>query len=331
MSENEALFTLTPEEILTAAQDEDANRLRAYFRLFTDRSVHIGELGIDRNTFLGWEKAGLFPYERTETNGWRRFSFVEGVWIKIIEELRSLGTPLERIRSLKEWFWPSDNERLQALIEKSLGQYNQLTAGMSERVIQGIKAGGAEGFARFVREEQFCLLLIVIFHSILYGDRYILRLGKEGAISLFPLPTRPGREIPELPEAQAEIFSSACILVNLWPLIEGLALGDALSLEEEVLLHVVTPVERQILETVRKGQYQEIIIEMDGEGEPSHIRLKKSRITQEVIKKLHAYTKKGEFKSVQFKTRDGLLIQFEETDVIKLEPKRGRGRPRKNK
>lgn len=48
-----------------------------------------------------WEKAGLIDNKR-EGNEWRRFSIMDAVWLKVIQELRGFGMSLKQIKVTKE-------------------------------------------------------------------------------------------------------------------------------------------------------------------------------------------------------------------------------------
>ncbi len=48
-----------------------------------------------------WEEHGLLTIKRKD-RGWRRFSIMEALWLKLISELREFGLPLEKIKTTKE-------------------------------------------------------------------------------------------------------------------------------------------------------------------------------------------------------------------------------------
>jgi DNA-binding transcriptional MerR regulator len=48
-----------------------------------------------------WEKAGLIDNKR-EGSEWRRFSIMDAIWLKIIQELRAFGMSLKQIKVTKE-------------------------------------------------------------------------------------------------------------------------------------------------------------------------------------------------------------------------------------
>jgi DNA-binding transcriptional MerR regulator len=308
---------------------ENPDHLLSVFTQFSSRYLHIGQLGIERNTLINWEKGGLIPYERG-AKGWRKFSFLEAVWIKILQELRTLGMSTETIRVVKESLWKEGKDSFFNLLLESV-QQSATNGSIDKELVKQIEALGTEELKRELATLQLSPLMFCVVVSLLQKVSYVLVVNKYEEILLVPLVSALSLNVHESVERlQAEVLSTSCTVVNLSSILKDLAFHSEVALSEDLLLGVLSPTEQQIIELVREKQYQEILIQKDGEGEPSHIKVTKRGVDQALIKKLHAFLKKGEFGSIQFKTRDGQLIQFEQTSVIKREAKRGRGRPKKN-
>jgi len=62
----------------------------------------IKDLNISYRKINNWQQEGLILDERDNTNDWRKFSFVDYVWIKTIYELRKIGISLKLIRNIYE-------------------------------------------------------------------------------------------------------------------------------------------------------------------------------------------------------------------------------------
>ena len=61
------------------------------------------DLGISYRTINNWEANDLMLSERINKSGWRKFTFVDYVWLNIVLELRNLGFPLPKILKLKDF------------------------------------------------------------------------------------------------------------------------------------------------------------------------------------------------------------------------------------
>lgn len=53
-------------------------------------------------TINSWSEAGLLLGENERDNGWRKFSFLDLLWLEVIKELRAVGFGLEKIAVLKD-------------------------------------------------------------------------------------------------------------------------------------------------------------------------------------------------------------------------------------
>lgn len=64
-----------------------------------DRNVKLNT--VTYRQLNSWEEHGLLTGER-EGREWRRFSIMDALWLKIIQEVREFGLPLEKIKTAKE-------------------------------------------------------------------------------------------------------------------------------------------------------------------------------------------------------------------------------------
>lgn len=58
-----------------------------------------------------WSDSGLLLGENDRTNGWRKFSLTDMIWLQILKELRELGLSLDKLRELKSSIF-KDNSNL---------------------------------------------------------------------------------------------------------------------------------------------------------------------------------------------------------------------------
>ncbi len=64
-----------------------------------------GRLKIDDVTsriLNNWDNNSLFNAERSEGKGWRRFSVMDTIWIRVVVELRRFGLPIEKIQQARK-------------------------------------------------------------------------------------------------------------------------------------------------------------------------------------------------------------------------------------
>jgi len=72
-----------------------------YIKKITEDRKRFTSEEITYRTLNHWTKLRLIDDARPNGKGWRKFSFVEVVWMKVISELRSFGFPNDKILSVK--------------------------------------------------------------------------------------------------------------------------------------------------------------------------------------------------------------------------------------
>lgn len=53
-------------------------------------------------TINSWDSAGLLLKNQDRESGWRRFSLIDLLWLSIVQELRTVGFSIEKIKKVKE-------------------------------------------------------------------------------------------------------------------------------------------------------------------------------------------------------------------------------------
>ena len=69
--------------------------------LVRDKRFKMSDTSISYRAITNWDKLGLLP-QGVASEGWRRFSLVELLWIKAVKKMRTFGMSLEQIASFKE-------------------------------------------------------------------------------------------------------------------------------------------------------------------------------------------------------------------------------------
>lgn len=77
------------------------------------KSYKIQHTSETYRTINHWSEIGLIDDERQEdSRGWRAFSAIDLIWIRVIQELRVFGLALEKIASVKQALFSTDNEEI---------------------------------------------------------------------------------------------------------------------------------------------------------------------------------------------------------------------------
>lgn len=69
---------------------------------FNQQTYTIGEEKLSSRVLNHWYQAGIITDDRPNNKGWKKFSFSEIVWMRILIKLRKFGLDLQRIKKVKE-------------------------------------------------------------------------------------------------------------------------------------------------------------------------------------------------------------------------------------
>ncbi len=70
--------------------------------LVNERRYDVSETDITYRMIGNWDQNGLLPPGVRQGLGWRKFTFIEMVWLRIIRHLRDFGLSLEKIELTRE-------------------------------------------------------------------------------------------------------------------------------------------------------------------------------------------------------------------------------------
>jgi len=78
------------------------SQLKVIREKLNERNYNVNETDITYRMIGHWDVNNLLPVSLRENSGWRKFTFVEMVWLRIIKHLREFGLSLDKIAFVKE-------------------------------------------------------------------------------------------------------------------------------------------------------------------------------------------------------------------------------------
>jgi DNA-binding transcriptional MerR regulator len=304
-------------DIFLKSLSHEESRVMQMLEDLKEPICYIGDLEIDRNTFSYWLQKGLIPnHEVKNAEGWRKFSFLECIWLKVIIEFRDLGLGVDKIKMVKETLFSAKSiAKIVFEVVKNDAISNVLNADHRKMV----EATSLEELLKEIEKFKFSFFDLLVVSVLITKQGHGISIGKEEEVILMPLGKikRETASINVLQDMQ-KLLSSSFVMVNIWPLILDLLYKRNIKVSSELIDQILSPEEHHILVAIRSGNYSEIVIRMDNQGEPAHLELKKQGVDQCDLSQLHNFLKRGKFEHISFKTKDGLLISYEESKILKF-------------
>jgi len=299
--------------------EEDIEGVLNYFEAAAKRRFYIGETNISRKNFLSWVKADLLPYE-FEKDKWNKLSFIEYCWLQCIEELRALGVSFEKIKSIKRFSFEMDPSFVLSTF-KSIANSYEGKVDKKDEIIEAYNHPKftADAMATTMKNLQISPFMAHLL-EIVSTNANICVAHTQAGVTKFMVWGIAEDEVKEQNDQTIRsLFNDTYICVNLRKIVTTLLSNDRLKHNDDVAIDFLKPKEKKIINEIRERNAKEITIRFNDKSEPTHIDVKRNRISDETINKVARYLKQGNYQTIEFKTRDGQLIKYEETDIIKLD------------
>ena len=294
-----------------------SKRIDEVFDAYSTRRFYVGDVDIQRKTLNSWKNLQLLPY-KLEDDGWQKLSFVECCWLLTIRELSQLGVSLKKILLIKKALFPSETEKLMEVFKMGL-EMADIDAKAKKEILAAYEHPEAIRYFKILMKEKQYSFFYLFIQGVINEDKTIyLVYDKLNNLQIFFLDKlQDVKAYEENLDTIKNVFQESFVGINLRSIAFDFLLKEK-KRHRYLILEFLNEAERKILELIRGEKLKEITISYKN-NKPATIYITRNEPTDEVINKVAGYLKKGSFKQVEFKTRDGQLIQYDETDVLKIE------------
>lgn len=247
----------------------------------------------------------------------KQYTFLDYVWLKMVERLRDFGMPFETIRAFKEGvqvpipFAQFQDIALEALNEAQLKKYlNQLPKAYRESFEEMLKIDPKEvEQAGDWNADFFTLLLLGV---LIQKTHLAFLIDRNGEVVPFVGNNTSG--FFEHPTAR-EFFKNSYMSVSVTEIIqEIIAEQDMDFLLERV--EVISPDERQVIDLIRKGALSKLTIRFNTDYSIELIEATRMESVDVTSRFIDIITHRG-YQDIEFKTQQGKVVQFSNTTKYK--------------
>ncbi len=295
----------------------DPGRVELLFSQFAQRIFNARHVGISSQELQSWEGQGFLPHKYKD-NGWRKFSFLETVWLKCIQKLRSMDVSYKKILSLKEYFFKLETAELKRILKympmpKAIGVKKYLMMAKLE-----LDDEYRRELLTFLHEGQYSRFSFLVLWVLMSKSNVCLLMSDDDSYQFIVLGQDGFKDILDNEVMFGDIQHKSFILLNLRSVVHDFFEDDKLELSNDYLVSFLSAGQKKVLEKMKEQGIKSITIRFNDGGEPTHLEIKKGQITDEVLNKVGRFLNKKSFKDIEFKVRNGELIKYEETDILKL-------------
>lgn len=288
--------------------DSLSNKLKERVFLKTELDVVYSEL-------TNWERNGLLYIKDEESKGtWKKLNYIEYTWICIVSELIVFGFNYAEIKNLKE------------ILFDTIG-FKELRKGILDSDKENFTPAMHEAAALIEKDHNVdeimkgfsvCVLELCIAEIILFGSDYFFYVFKDIEFPFLPWSEKAIKGYQtvgsyEIMENKIKESHCALSVSNIvFKFVNRNASVDKLTPS------ILTKQEYTILKMIRKN-YKDLksmnIRFADGKIERMELTTTKKATAES---RIIDYIKKGQYQRITIDTEDGKMVNFENTQKIKL-------------
>jgi DNA-binding transcriptional MerR regulator len=278
----------------------------------------ISEIGITHRWITHWDKQGLIDNRREGTE-WRRFSFVEYIWLRIIARLRDFNMPLSNIKQVKKFLFKSWNtEEIKELAEGFILQIKQ-------QIIPVPPNYTNENFEKnimkdFLRNKgifrYFTTLFQMIFSMLLNKKPYCLIITDKGVCGQLIFENEVTVEASMNAILQG-ISRDDFTIINIYRILEEFLSNEKIKDEVIEKVTLLSDKEKQIIELIRKGDFKELSIKLKDNKEYL-VGIKRNKSIDTITNEVSSIINRNKYQEIKLITQKGKIINAEIIESIKV-------------
>lgn len=275
------------------------------------------EIDVVYTDLVNWERYNLLHIGGDSEKGdWKRINYLEYIWIKIIESLRMFGFSYQEIEMYKsELFrYPSFSE----IIEAAKIDIDNVEAKLGNDVVSELFTMSESDYDK---NPGFGMTIFdtIIVNSICTREKWSLLFFKDLPGLYFPLSSETLRGFEKInsSEIPLELLSKTFVSISLTEIISNFLVDGENSFQKN-RISILTKNEHNVLKQIRKGYGKIKSIKIRFKANDMELLEVTSIKKVELESRLLEHIKKGEYQSIVIDTVDGKIVNFENTQKLKL-------------
>lgn len=277
------------------------------------RQFTISDTQIEHRTILHWEKEKLIDNVKEKESGWRRYSFFDYVWLRVVTELRNFGTPIPIVKKIKTNLFASVGPEMVA--ELTEDDYKRIEAKFSE-LPENIKNDFKHINAEFIRKNSSKQDLLIKFNKTVIDIVYqrvptylLIHPDGESEIIMF---TGENHEVA-VNKFFASVEKNTSLLVSLTKIVDEFFITEKFSGNTYFKLSPLSCQEKEIVDIIRAGGVNNINIQLKS-GKEFYVEILRKRPAANVIDQIEGIIAKNKYTRITLDTEKGKVAYINEIE-----------------
>lgn len=271
-----------------------------------DSLFDVKDTGVSYRTINHWDKQDLLVSRRTDESKWRKFSFDEFIWLKILEQFRGIGISIPLLQKVKaEIFEEIEVEDIYADFRDNPRYVDELPEGIRK---DQLKAYLKSGQLSEVYPSIPCLHFFIC-ETVLDKVPISLVVFPDG----YWLPWYADRPEIYQDKDRNRIACHTHVTVSITEIIKEFFSSDQ-SVFILPKLHLLSATETKLLEIIHSGEYESITIHFKDRNVKSLEMVKAQHVKRKIVDILS----EGGYQEIMIKSHQGMVTTIKNTVKLKL-------------
>lgn len=280
------------------------DKLADLYEPITEQRLTVKDTGINYRVINHWDNKGLIRFGRNSKEGNRKFSFVDFIWIKVVNELRSFGVQLPLIKKIADDVYePLPVLDMMDSLAKNIDAMKGIIGEGKEEFIEYLKSGQYKTISADEVDQNANYLQVLIVEALASNNMVSLIVFDDG--EWFPYIKNKEHNYPE--ELIRKKESRSQVRISLSEIIYRYVVLDAFK-EYSEIFKLFNTGESGLLNHIREGDYKKILVLFKSKKRDV-IEIKKSKTALAEVAEI---IREGEYKEFILTDKKGKEFRIRE-------------------
>ncbi|MFN8439079.1 MAG: MerR family transcriptional regulator [Cytophagales bacterium] len=265
------------------------------------------DVGVQYRTVLHWDQQGLLEHSREESE-WRRYDYIQYVWIKIINDLRTFGVPIPIIEKAKSEVLTKINLKwLFELFSLNRDQLDKLPNDDSK--IDLLAFLESKGYESIDDNLSVSFLELMIVETLTTKVPVSLNIFVDG----FILPLFESKLDVFEPSDVRKLTYETHVKISISNILNNF-LSDTKDSFLIPQLQILADNERRLLEIIHSGEYETVTINFKNKKIKSVELIKEQNVKRKIVDILQD----SQYQDIVIKSHKGVVTRIQNTVKLVL-------------
>lgn len=276
-----------------------------------EKKFVLADIDIDHRAILHWEKEGLIE-KQSDAGKWRRFSFFDYLWLRIIKDMREFGLPISVIKKVQlSLFELADEDMLNLMSEEDLDRTKTRVAKAPDIGEEALALSREDLLAEASNESYFTWMEVFSLAVIVSRSPTCLFISLDGDVDIISLQ-------PKIMSIQLESLVSLLaqrnwLVINITKIISEFYEKEELN---DAVYYNMTPLsykEKEIVEIIRAGGVSNVNITLKN-GKEFYVEILRKKPARKILEEIEGIIAKRKYSRITLDSENGKVTYINEIE-----------------